>query len=253
MRNELPDIIYSVIQDMDVSMTITDYSFIGTTHTIEVCDVRWAQVGYTVTIGGNDYVIQSVNDQTNIIVLTGANQIFTFTFDLYRPNFTYGTPVEANNDLKAKRLSSDKYPMFYLLLSYEEINRIDPEDPIERISNFRLFALADANHKGKLTTDIHSLYMKPMSRMFQSFINTMYADKSSFYMDEFRYTSIDRYKFGVYITNTGAAKNFFVDDLSGWELRMTDLAIRKQHSCTQFCPVFVEPDQFDDSFDDSFA
>lgn len=253
MKTELSDILYSVIQDIDVLMTITDYSYTGSTHTVEVCDVKWLQVGRTVTIGGNDYEVTAINYATNVLTLSGADVITTFTFNIYRPVFFYGTPREAGNDIKAISSSDDKYPMFYLLLNYEETNYEDDEDPIERTANFRLFALTDSDHGNWLTSDIHTRCIKPMTKMYSAFIETLKADKMSFDSNGFRFSTIPAYKFGVYVTNSGAEKNFFVDNLSGWEMRISELKIRKDHTCVDTCPVYVAPTEFDTSFDTSFA
>jgi len=239
MKTELSDILYSVIQDIDVSMTITDYSYTGTTHTVEVCDVKWIQVGRAVTIGANEYTVTAINYATNVLTLTGANPITVFTFNIYRPIFFYGTPIETGNDIKAISNSEDKYPMFYLLLNYEEQNYEDDEDPIERTVNFRLYAVTDSDHGKWLTSDIHDRCIKPMTRMYTALIEAIKADKMSFDTNGFRFGTIPQYKFGAYVTNKGSLANFFVDNLSGWEMRFTELKIRKDHTCTDVCPAYV--------------
>lgn len=236
-RVEFPDIVYSIVQRMNVSMTITDYAQSGTTHTIEVCDVKWLQAGYPLTIGGNSYTVVSVDDATNIVVLTGDEPITVSAFDIYRPKFFYGTPIDTENQLKPKRLSRDKYPMIYLMLNYSEQNDDTADSAIERTVEARIYALSDSNFEKWETSGIHEYAMKPMARLMQIFIQTMNVMKRDFYMEEFLYRSVPRYKFGVFIDNKGAVKSFFTNNLSGWEMSINDLQIRKYHTCVACAPL----------------
>lgn len=252
-QTELPDILQEVVDSIDLSMEITDYSRSTTTHTIELCDVKWLQIGRTITIGSSDYVISTINDSTNVITCTGsAVDITANTFDIYAPVFFYGTPLEQDQRMKAIRKSIDKTPMVYLLLNYRERNNEDTEDPVSREVTCRLFFLTESNFD-KLTDDIHTLFVKPMSRLKQIFIDTMKTMKGTFYLDDFTDETTPQYKFGVYITNTGVSKNFFVDKLSGVEMSVDRLAIRRGYSCTTACRLFTIPSEFDNSFDNSFA
>jgi hypothetical protein len=240
-QTELPDLIQDVVDNMDLSMSITDYTRSGTTHTIEVCDVKWLQIGRTITIDGSDYKIESVNDSTNVIVCTGAaSDITANTFDIYAPVFFYGTPLEQDQKLKAIPNIADKTPMFYLLLTYKERNIADAEDPIEREVTCRIFGLTSSVHE-KRTDDIQSLYVKPMSRMCQEFIDTMKGMKGTFYTENLTFDTVPQHKFGVYITNTGTQKSFFADKLSGIEIDFDRLAVRKGHVCTATCRLYDIP------------
>lgn len=243
-RTEFTDIMYSVVQALDLSMVITDYSFTGTTHTIEVCDVKWAQVGFALPIDGNDYTVVSVDDSTNIIVLTGTEEIAVSTFDIYRPYFRYGSPIDANNELVKQKDTEDKYPIVYLMGNFSEFNR-EPDSSIDREVSFRLFTLTDSNFKRWKIADITQYAMNPMSRLMQHIKDTIVGEVpssrrqmlSSFFTEEMRYTSDPRYKYGVYITDKGATNSYFADNLSGWEMRFDDLQIRKRHACTDCVPI----------------
>lgn len=237
-RTESPDIFNAVVQRMNVSMKIVDYTQDGATHTVELCDVKWLQAGYPLTIGGNAYTVVSVDDVTNITVLTGDEPITTATFEIYRPKFFYGTPVDTENQLKPKRLSRDKYPMIYLMLNFRERNFEGANPAIGRNGTYRVFALSDSNFEKWLTENIHEYAIKPMSRLMQHFIDTIKSMKGTFFTEEFDYESIPAYKFGVFIDNKGAPKSFFTNNLSGWEMGINGLEIRKGFACAP-CPSFV--------------
>lgn len=236
-RTEFPDIVYSIVQRMNVGMTIVDYTQDGTTHTIEVCDVKWLQAGYPITINGNEYTVVSVDDLTRIIVLTGEAMISANYFYIYYPKFFYGTPIDTENQLKPKRLSRDKYPMIYLMLNYRERNNEGANPAIERSVTSRIFALSDSDFIKWETSGIHEYAIKPMARMMQAFIDTIKSMKRDFFTEEFEYESIPAYKFGVFIDNKGATKSFFTNNLSGWEMSIADLQIRKGHTCNQCSPL----------------
>lgn len=246
-RTEFTDIMYSVVQALDLSMTITDYSFVGNAHTATLCDLKWLQVGFTITIGGNDYLITSINDTTNVVVMTGAAEIETATFDIYRPYFRYGSPIDANNELVKQKDTEDKYPLVYLMGNFSEFKR-EPDSSIERDVSARLFALTDSNFKKWKIDDISQYAMRPMSRLMQNILDTIEgkipASKrqmlSSFFAETFTCELIPRYKYGVYITDKGAVNSYFADNLSGWENSFNDLHVRRNHRCTQCVPMTFE-------------
>lgn len=251
-RTEFTDIIDTVVQAMDVSMVITGYSQSGTTHTIEVCDLKWVQKKREITVDGNTYTVTAINDETNTITATGDEPIQVSTFNLYRPKFFYGTPIDTENQLKKKKLSTDKFPMFWLPLNYREVNFHEWDNPIEREVAGRLLALGGADWEKSLTSDLHDDVIKPMARMMQCFINTLLSMVGIFLTDDFKYESIPQYKFGIFIQNKGTEKNLFTDNTSGWEMTFSDLKVWKGHNCTPCTPIVFDH-EFDESFDESFA
>lgn len=65
---------------------------------------------------------------------------------------------------------------------------------------------------------------------------TLKSMVGSFFTEEFDWESIPAYKFGVFITNAGVKKGLFTNDLSGWEMGINDLQIRKGHTCNSCAP-----------------
>lgn len=241
-QTELTDILQEVVDTIDLSMEIVDYSRTGTTHEIELCDVKWLQIGRTITIGSASFVVNSINDSTNVITCTGsAVDITANTFNIYAPVFFYGTPLEQDQKLKAIRETVDKTPMVYLLLNYSERNNEDTEDPIEREVSCRLFFLTASIHE-KRSEDIQTLYVKPMSRLRQNFMTALKSMKGTFNTENLTTDTIPQYKFGVYITNTGTQKSFFADKLSGVEMPVDRLAIRRGAVCNTSCRLYTIPE-----------
>lgn len=196
------------------------------TFDLEMCDISHLQPGFTVTIGGNSYVIDSFI--AGGLKITGSNPIVVTSFVAYPPYFFHGTVLEANKDLTNIIDASSKTPMIYFYEVISETFYEDNDNAIERESDIRLFFLTQANFANWNTNDYHENAIQPMRRLMERFIRVL---KDYPTIDEIvSYTVINQNKFGVFIADKGYEKSLFNDNLSGVELRI-NLAIRKEVNC----------------------
>lgn len=229
----LPNILREVFNDLTATVQIIEVSTAGNIHTVEVCDPYYMEVGRTVIIGGNNYVVKTINYLTNTITVEGTASINVDSFTLYAAFFFHGTPRAVNSELHDQPNASDKTPMGWLLETYEEAFPGEVDTVLDRESDIRLFFLTQANFNEWLTQDFYNNAIEPMRRLMYLFINTI-SNNPLFDMIDVGYEVTNHAKFGVYITNQGVENGMFVDNLSGCELRIR-LKIFKRDICPT-CP-----------------
>lgn len=234
-REDLSQILESVVTAMTFPMRIMGVVVNGDlTISIEVCDMRHAEPGRTVTIGGNDYTILTIDDQNNIIQLSAGPAITATTFNLYGVHFFEGTPIDLEKQVKDIPNATDKTPMVVLLIPYSELIFEDPEEAKERESTFTMFFLTQANFDKWSTGDLMDNAVRPMGRLQQHFMKDALAD-SRFNPDGVQDKVTPRLKFGVYVNNKGVQKGFQSMDLSGVQ---QDTTMELWKNCNPFdnCP-----------------
>src|SRR3989304_3963435 len=168
------DIIGAVVSSMTFPVSITNVSSVGNVHTLTVCDLYHSQAGFTVTIGGNDYLITQVLEPDTIIV-TGTAPIIVSSFNLYTPFYFHGTPIETNIELAQEKNAFDKTPMVWFLGNFTDRFFDDSEDTREREIRFRLFFLTQANHEKWLVDDAYLNAIKPMRNLSEQFVEKLRA------------------------------------------------------------------------------
>lgn len=236
-RRSLIDILDDVVKSMSFPITIykifapTSGSSIisppgtGNNYVLNVDNIYHAQIGYSVTIGGNIYEIVAVN---NVSIACGVYQItindasgttpINFptvnSFNLYTPFFFHGTPRETNAELEQQTQAFNKYPMIWLWEEFSEVFSDDQEEPHERESDIQLCFLTQADF-AKLQDDMATLYVEPMMRLMESFIHKVNEPISLFDRIDLDYTVIRKNKFGVYIRGKGSDKSMFSDNCAG--------------------------------------
>jgi len=232
-RKELPDILTSIVADIPLAMTITTQQTDSYTGNIllEVCDLKWSEIGRNVTIDSVEYIIEDIDYDNNIMTVSNADgiPIITTAFDLYAPFFFYGTPIAMTNDLMAIKDSVSKTPLIYLILNYNETTYSDPEDIKDRDADCKLLFLTQANYQEWVTAEFFDRSIKPMSRLRQNFIKQL-QDDNRFDMIDKSYGDENQVRFGIYQQNKGVEKNLLQDQLSGNRMDIT-LTIYKDLSC----------------------
>ena len=214
-REDLTVILESVVSSMTFPMIIEDVVVnADLTISIQVCDLRHSEPGRVVTIGGNDYTIISIDDTTNIMVLSAGPAITVTTFDLYGVYFFNGAPIDVEKQVIEIPNATNKTPMIFLLVPYREKVYDDVREAKDRESDVSLFFLTQANWDQWTTNGIMENAVRPMGRLQQQFQDTVRAD-NRFNPDEQTLVLTPRIKFGVYVNNKGVQKAFQAMDLSG--------------------------------------
>lgn len=225
------------------------------TFTLFTCNILWATLGFTVTIGGKNYKIIDINDGVSITVkpTSGTTAPPIGVFSLYVPKFYHGTIKATESDLNAKKngnlLSWDKLPMVWLHEPVEEIMSPLADEAVYRKSNCELYFLNDADF-AKWSNDDHYKYaIKPMRRLFMAFFEAM---KYSGFVNSDNiksYKIIDLPRFGQYKVISGNKNNqtegesqiFAQYHLSGTKVGIQISWLRQTDDCCVQPAVIINP------------
>lgn len=189
------------------------------TYTITSSNTLWLSPGFYVAIGGVEYKILSIVANESIII-KGASLPITSTFTIYRPFFVHGTIIATNEELKAKNLSKNKFPMIYLHEITRERHYHSADSILDRESDCDIYFLVDADFETWLTNDHYANAIKPMRNLVSMFIVALTSNQSLI-SDFDTYETFDHAKFGVYFADKGHTKNIFDDRLSGVQVRIS--------------------------------
>lgn len=207
---------------------------------LDVCDVMHAQKGFVISVGGNDYTIQSVA-APNIIYAKGAQPITVASFEMYHPHFFHGTPISTGVELDKKKQAFDKIPMVWFLEQFTDTFNTDNNSPIERKIKGRLFFLSTGNPKDWQTEQAWRDGILPMARLQERFekqlmeMNWLFQTEASQNEPAFEYDTEYYHQFGVYITNKGMPEQLWTDKLSGVEMNFQQLRIFRDGLCKDDC------------------
>ena len=195
---------------------ITDLT--GGVYRLDSCNTLWASPGYYVEIDAIKYkIIDIVVNES--ITIKGDTLPTATNFDMYLPFFVHGTILATNEELKAKQLAKNKFPMIYL----HEITRerhYTNESTLDRESDCDIYFLVDADFESWLTNDHYSYAIAPMRNLLFAFIDSLSSNLGLIANFE-SFETFDHAKFGVYMSSQGHTKNIFDDRLSGTNLKIT--------------------------------
>ncbi len=240
-RVDTTDIIGSVVAAMQFPMQINSVTEIEPGKLLlNLCDVRYAQVGFSLTIDGTDYPIILVNPFTNEIIVSGTIPIVSTTFELYRPKYFHGTPIAMNVELDKKKQATDKTPMIWLMEQFKDRYSPQSNDPIEREIECKVFFLSNGNSMKWTIEQSYALGVLPMSRLQQHFDLQLREMNNLFAIDttttqKFEYDTRNYHAFGVYVMNKGMLEAQWVDNLAGVEMSMPSLKVFHDGLCNFNC------------------
>jgi hypothetical protein len=234
-REDTIDILASVVAAMQFPVAITGIASVGDMHTLKVCDIYHVQNGFSVTIGGNSY--QVVDFQyPDTIVVQGSQPIMVDAFEMYRPYFFHGTPVESSAELQQNNNAFTKYPMIWVMENFRDVFYDFNFSSIERDIRASIFFLTTADHSRWLTANAYKEAIQPMRRLEEQFMRTLVGMSNRFLMDEFDEEVENYAKFGVYIREKGMDKNLLADELAGCELKASKIRVYFSGNCPPDCP-----------------
>lgn len=225
---QIYELLVPIVEGMNRQITIDSVTVNASSYTINTCHTLWATKGYTVEIGGTDYVITDIlPDQW--IEVTGADPIVAATFFLYPFYFVHGKLRPVNTEISREENAFDKYPMLWLHDITDETFDRDPQNRLGRKADCNFYALADGNQEGLPKIVDHDRYaIRPMRNLLNAFIDALIASQltlldkgtdASYYQHQMR----DDALFGKYFNGNNNSQNdgkFFNDDLSGTHLKI---------------------------------
>jgi len=234
MIKETVDIVEELISQLNIVVKFKSIVDNGdSTYTIETCNTGYLFPCYDFQIDGIDYTV--LNEEGKEFVF---NEKFTIKGDVVPTatettldslKYYHGTVIATKEELARKELSSDKFPMAFLLEVLEDdFNNID-DSRVDRNSQLRLFFLSETDEDNWTTNEHYEFSIKPMRNLVYKFI--AHLNESNLIGKINSYKAINHAKFGVYLSSKGGhTKRIFNDKLSGVELAI-DLPILKSRAC----------------------
>ena len=232
-RKSSIDIIRDIVESLTFPVTILSASNLGSgVHELEVCDMYFAQIGFTVTIGGKIYTITGIVPaghpdcgigSNDLIKVKGdASNITATTFDLYKPFFFHGTPIAQGTELAQVTQAKNKTPMVWVNDgTLEEIFYHNDLENKDRELKFDWYCLTQANPEKWATDQAWDEAIEPMARLRQIVIAKIKTMEWLFPQENMKETSKPYAKFGVYLANRGMEKSLWHDKLAGVGNSMT--------------------------------
>ena len=234
MKRETVDIVEDLIAQLSIVVPFNSIVDNGDgSYTIESCNTGYLFPCYKFILDGVDYTVLNevgkefvFNSKFTIKgnVIPTATQVLLDGLKYY-----HGTVIATKEELARKELSSDKFPMAFLLEVLEDNFNNSDDARIDRVSKLRLFFLSETDENNWTTQEHYEFSIKPMRNLLDKFIT--YLDRSNLIGKVDSYKAINHAKFGVFVSEKGGhTKRIFNDKLSGVEL-FIDLPIRKLKDC----------------------
>lgn len=232
-KDDITKVIEDIVALLDKTVKIKTVVDNGDgTFDLTVCDMKWAQPSFAVTISGNDYTIEKIDDINKVITVKGSPQPPVVTFDLYEVKYFHGTIKQTQQEITEIVEAKDKTPMVFFYEIFRETFFENFDDVRERQSDLRLFILTQGDFTKWQTKDFYANALKPMRRLTEMLIELFKASKRV--NEIINFTTVNHTRFGVYIDNKGYEKILWVDKLTGVELRIV-LELIKDGTCEPVC------------------
>jgi hypothetical protein len=236
MIKETVDIVEELISQLDIVVKFKSIVDNGdNTYTIETCNTGYLFPCYEFEIAGVNYKVLNEIGKDFIFnerFTIKGNIVPTVTeITLDSLKYYHGTVIATKEELARKELSSDKFPMAFLLEILEDDFNNVYDARIDRNSQLRLYFLSETDENNWNTNEHYEFSIKPMRNLLYKFI--AHLNESIMIGDIDSYRAINHAKFGVFVSAKGGhTERIFNDKLSGVELRI-DLPILKSGVC---CP-----------------
>tara|TARA_R110002153_G_scaffold209897_1_gene362497 strand:+ start:12947 stop:13660 length:714 start_codon:yes stop_codon:yes gene_type:complete len=236
MIKETVDIVEELISQLDIVVKFKSIVDNGdSTYTIETCNTGYLFPCYEFKIDGVDYkVINEIGKDfifNERFTIKGNIVPTTTEITLDSLKYYHGTVIATKEELSRKELSSDKFPMAFLLEIIEDDFNNKDDSRVDRNSQLRLFFLSETDENNWTTNEHYEFSIKPMRNLLYKFIAHLNDSNLIGKIDSYKATN--HAKFGVYLSSKGGhTQRIFNDKLSGVELGI-DLPILKSRQC---CP-----------------
>ena len=225
------EVVLLIDRDMEIRSVTND----GNNFVLRVCDVKYAQKGYKVTIDDLEYKIEAVNFTNKTITVSGPSAPMVTFFRLYAPYFFHGTPRETATEAGNPDHANLVTPMIFLNETFEEEQDFSGTATVDRIIRPGIYALGQ-RPEDKFSKDLQDLYVNPMRRLMELFIDSAKRQTQLLDMTEYKTSIVNYYKFGVYATNSGVKKNLFAMPLSGCSnIGQIGLYAADEECCSESC------------------
>ncbi len=224
---EVVDYIEGILNSLDFTIEIESFTQGDGETILDVCKTYHARTKSLITIGGQEYNIKSVVNNTTIII--EGEPVNPTEGTLKTPNYFYGTATAVNNELS--NMDKDlKFPMLYCYEIIPEKFYNAPDSAIDREAEIRLYFLDNANFQDWTTKEHYNFVIKGMKNFQKHMIEKFNSCPKIGDFEDFN--TINHVKFGVWTDRKGHTSRIFNEKMSGVELLVT-LPLLKDF-CDQF-------------------
>lgn len=241
-RKETVDIVDELVTSLVSKVAIDSIVVNGdNTYTITTENTSYLFPNMSFDIAGTPYKVLNTTtypfDYNSKFTIEGLVDITgTLEIVLNPLHYFHGTAIETVGELSRINISTDKFPMVYLLETVDDDFNNDDNLRLDRTSNLRLFFLSETD-ENQWDTDQHYKYsIIPMRNVVYSFIE--HLESIALIAELGKFNAINHAKFGVNVSEQGHTKRIFKDQLSGVELRINLPILKaKCNSSDMFKPV----------------
>lgn len=196
-----------------------------------VDDIAYMQnnMAWKIFIDKKEYIINTVNDITNTINVSGTIITKNY-FVLYPVYFFYGTIKETESQLKVIYAQKEKTPMIYMLTTPDTTSETwnTGGEAYERKCSLKLFFLTQTDYSCA-RYDVERDSIAPMQRLVFNFMDNFVKIPQVMDTQELNnYTTEEYSKFGYYSEKGGEA-NYFTDQLAGVGLELNFLLSKSEY------------------------
>lgn len=219
-----------IINQIDKSVicqSVTDNN--DGTYTFDCNYTKWATVGYSVTIGLDDYTITDFVCNESITV-SGASLPTVLTFDLYAPIYKHGTILKVASELNKLKAKHLRTPMIFLHEIIEENRHLDPLDVIDNDVDCRIYFLTEYDSKNWTQEDSSEKGVQPMRALCNEFIKALSV--SQYVAPLNGIGNVKNFPVFGNTTENGTIKNIFNEVLSGVQLKISIPFLKDCDCCT---------------------
>jgi hypothetical protein len=189
------------------------------TFTLQTCSTLWVRQGTTVNIGGTDYPVSNVVNNTSITI-TAASAPLVTEFDLSLPKFWHGTIRFTDEELSRISNEDDKFPMIFLHEPTTERHNYNAVDNLGMESDCTLYFMTPADFTQWSQDDHYNKAVAAMRNMRDEFVNALFAFRGVVKEPRPDGISEDRVKWGKAVFN-GNEVQLIAGDLSGTSLKIS--------------------------------
>ncbi len=142
--------------------------------TVVSTDTQWLYVSQVVTIEGNDYTVEALEQNVSFDLKQRSHtNVITGSFNIPPPTFFYGTWIMTNSERDDIGINSDKVPFIWLYETRTEALKLSPLVPQDRDVPLRLFFMGNSNYQEWLTAKHYDLVLHPLDALVRNFLDAI--------------------------------------------------------------------------------
>ena len=192
---------------------------------LTVCDTHGLVDNGLIIIGGQEVKVVDVIDG-EFIIISGTSCPIETELTIPAPFYLHGTIKASSEELTLIKSNRERFQIVYLYEVLREKRNRDESINLGRRVELIMFFLTTPKNKGELTNDKYREYIDPMDNLADDFVSLIQDSGLIGDIEDDEYTIVPHSIAGFH-DRLGHTKNFFNDNYSGIELRIS-LPINKE-------------------------